>query len=473
MNLSLLDQLRTFDLDALPAAGLATSLERRRLRLYLAMMVGDAAALVAANLVADRVYLGLAYLIRYSFLQLTVPAQLLLPIFLTTALQNGTYSLEALKDWKTAASRVIAALAISAALLNFIIFFVRLKADFSHTTFAITLVLAGAGMLGLRQVSAALVRRRWGPNPINVLIIDDGGPPFDLPHTYRVSAVEQGLNASLDDPHALDLFARCVRNMDQVIVTCPPERRLAWAKVLKGSGVHGEVMSDLMHEIGALGVIRREQIDSTTLLVSAGPLGLRARASKRLFDTGAALAALTVALPVLAISAAAIKLEDGGPVLFRQKRIGRRNQLFSIYKLRTMKVERADGDGRRSASKADDRVTRVGRFLRRTSIDELPQLFNVLRGDMSLVGPRPHAIGSLAGDKLFWEVDQRYWQRHSLRPGLTGLAQVRGFRGATEHETDLVSRLQADLEYINGWNIWRDVRIILATTMVLLHDRAF
>jgi lipopolysaccharide/colanic/teichoic acid biosynthesis glycosyltransferase len=243
--------------------------------------------------------------------------------------------------------------------------------------------------------------------------------------------------------------------------------------VLKGSGVHGEVLSDFMREIGALGVIHRDEAGITTLLVSTGPLGMRARAMKRMLDVGASALALVVALPIVLVAAAAIKLEDGGPILFQQKRVGRRNQLFAIYKLRTMKVERTDGDGKRSASKGDDRVTRIGRFLRASSIDELPQLFNVLKGDMSLVGPRPHAIGSLAGDKLFWEVDQRYWQRHSLRPGLTGLAQVRGFRGATDREADLTSRLQADLEYITGWTIWRDLRILAATTRVLVHDRAF
>jgi lipopolysaccharide/colanic/teichoic acid biosynthesis glycosyltransferase len=100
-------------------------------------------------------------------------------------------------------------------------------------------------------------------------------------------------------------------------------------------------------------------------------------------------------------------------------------------------------------------------------------LFNVLKGEMSLVGPRPHAIGSLAGDKLFWEVDPLYWQRHSLRPGLTGLVQIRGLGGATEQEADLTSRLQADLEYLSGWTIWRDVKILLATSLVMLHDRAF
>jgi lipopolysaccharide/colanic/teichoic acid biosynthesis glycosyltransferase len=100
-------------------------------------------------------------------------------------------------------------------------------------------------------------------------------------------------------------------------------------------------------------------------------------------------------------------------------------------------------------------------------------LINVLRGDMSIAGPRPHALGSLAGTKRFWEVDPRYNQRHSLKPGLTGLAQVRGFRGATDTEADLSGRLQADLEYLDGWTIWRDVQIMFATFTVLIHDRAF
>jgi len=228
-----------------------------------------------------------------------------------------------------------------------------------------------------------------------------------------------------------------------------------------------------MREIGALGVVHRDEIGITTVLVSLGPLGLRSRAMKRLLDLVISLGVLVVVLPILLVAAAAVKLEDGGPILFKQKRVGRRNQLFSIYKLRTMKVERSDDDGNRSASKDDDRVTRIGRFLRRTSVDELPQLFNVLKGEMSLVGPRPHAIGSLAGEKLFWEVDPRYWQRHSLRPGLTGLAQIRGFRGATDLEADLISRLQADLDYISGWTIWRDFGILARTARVLVHDRAF
>lgn len=125
-------------------------------------------------------------------------------------------------------------------------------------------------------------------------------------------------------------------------------------------------------------------------------------------------------------------MEDGGPILFRQRRLGRGNRYFPIYKLRTMRVEGSDAEGSRSTGRDDDRITAIGKFLRRTSMDELAQLVNVLKGEMSIVGPRPHALGSQAGEKLFWQVDNRYWQRHSLRPGITGLAQVRGFRGATD-----------------------------------------
>ena len=144
-----------------------------------------------------------------------------------------------------------------------------------------------------------------------------------------------------------------------------------------------------------------------------------------------------------------------------------------MVKFRSMKVEGSDHAGNRSAARDDDRVTAIGRFIRRTSIDELPQLYNVLVGDMSVVGPRPHALGSQAGAKLFWEVDGAYWSRHSLKPGLTGLAQIRGLRGATDAEADLTDRLGADLEYIRDWNIWRDAWIVVQTLRVLVHPRAY
>src|SRR3546814_20726473 len=117
-----------------------------------------------------------------------------------------------------------------------------------------------------------------------------------------------------------------------------------------------------------------------------------------------------------------------------------------------MRVEATDATGTRSASRDDDRITRVGRFIQKTSIDELPQLFNVLLGEMSLVGPRPHALGSTAGNELFWRVDRQYWHRHALKPGITGLAQIRGFRGATNTKRHIVKRLASALEYPRGWS---------------------
>jgi exopolysaccharide biosynthesis polyprenyl glycosylphosphotransferase len=448
------------------ATGLAPSLERKRLRAYLLQMCVDVALLLGSFFGAGLVYFE-GEPPGHPFLA----AQLMLPLFLTIALHNSTYSLSSLTDWRSASTRMAAAMLIAAALLNFLAFFVKLNALFSRVVFVLGFAVAVGLMTAARWAVARWIRRHWGPNPLNVLQIDAGGPPMRIAYAYRVDASEHGLVPTLDDPHALDRLARYLQNMDQVIVNCPTDMRAAWARVLKGSGVHAEVASAGLHEIGALGVERRGEV--STLLVSTGQLGMRARVAKRLFDIGVSLFALVVLSPVLLIAAVLIKLEDGGPVLFRQRRLGQGNRFFDIYKLRTMRHERGDADGRRSTGRDDERVTRVGRFLRRSSIDELPQLVNVLRGEMSIVGPRPHALGSQAGDKLFWQVDERYWQRHTLRPGITGLAQVRGFRGATETETDLSSRLQADLEYLAGWNIWRDVQIIFATFRVLRHDRAF
>ena len=155
------------------------------------------------------------------------------------------------------------------------------------------------------------------------------------------------------------------------------------------------------------------------------------------------------------------------------QRVGRGSRQFRIYKFRSMSVQGTDHDGAKSAAKDDDRVTRVGRFIRRTSIDELPQLFNVIAGDMSLVGPRPHALGSLAGDDLFWRVDDQYWIRHALKPGLTGLAQVRGHRGATDTLEDLRLRVRSDLEYLTNWSLGLDVLILFQTVRVLVHPKAY
>jgi lipopolysaccharide/colanic/teichoic acid biosynthesis glycosyltransferase len=286
-----------------------------------------------------------------------------------------------------------------------------------------------------------------------------------------IEAAGAGLAPNPYDPLMLHRLGTLLEGADRVVIACPPERRALWALLLKGANVQGEVLAPELEEVGAIGIGQFSK--RTTLAVSCGPLDLRSRALKRALDLAITVPIIVFLAPLLLVVSCAIRLEGGGPVFFVQKRLGRGNKLFSMLKFRSMKADLCDQNGNQSTQRDDDRITRVGKFIRSTSIDELPQLLNVLRGDMSLVGPRPHALGSTAGSKLFWEVDQRYWHRHACKPGITGLAQVRGFRGATHESSDLTNRLRADLEYLAGWSILRDVAILFRTFRVLMHKNAY
>ena len=189
---------------------------------------------------------------------------------------------------------------------------------------------------------------------------------------------------------------------------------------------------------------------------------------KRAEDIFLALLALAVFAVPMVIVAVTIRLDSPGPALFRQRRTGFNNRDFEMLKFRTMQHRFADADGSRQAVHDDPRITRVGFFLRRTSLDELPQIFNALAGDMSIVGPRPHAPGTRVGGRLFDEVVADYASRHRVRPGLTGLAQVRGLRGPTDTEDRLARRIDSDLEYIERWSLWLDLKVLLRTAIVVV-----
>lgn len=444
----------------------AQPLERRRLQSYLALMVGDILAIFAAYCLS-----GYLYLNGTGLDQAALFAQLLLPVFLTVALYNGAYSHATLLSAQMGMLRAMSALAISVGVVVFIAYYTKSSANFSRVMFTVGALLSAVLLCWTRLQMRAVIRWRCGTRVINELLIDDAGPCIDLPGAMRVDAAQFKLVPALDDPLALNRIGTVLRSIDRVVVSCPPERRAAWASLLKGANIDGEVVDDTVAKLGAHGA--RTVGGHGFLRVSIGPLGMRARATKRLFDIAVAGTTLVLLAPLLLIVAAAILIEDGSPVLFVQRRVGRANRFFQMYKFRSMKLGRLDLDGNRSTERGDARITRVGKFIRRTSIDELPQLFNVLRGEMSIVGPRPHALGSQAGEKLFWEVDERYWERHALKPGLTGLAQIRGFRGSTLNEVDLTDRLQADLEYLDGWSLQRDLQIVIGTLGVLVHDQAF
>jgi lipopolysaccharide/colanic/teichoic acid biosynthesis glycosyltransferase len=195
---------------------------------------------------------------------------------------------------------------------------------------------------------------------------------------------------------------------------------------------------------------------------------------KRLLDIIVSGAALVALAPFLATCALLIKLESPGPAIFRQTRWGQGGRLITVYKFRSMFSDKGDSSGVQQTVAGDARITRVGAFLRKTSIDELPQLFNVLKGDMSLVGPRCHAVGMKAAGMLYEELVPHYHWRHLMRPGITGLAQMRGWRGPTDTTTKSRARIAADLRYVENFSLWLDVKIIFGTiTNELFNSSAF
>ena len=189
---------------------------------------------------------------------------------------------------------------------------------------------------------------------------------------------------------------------------------------------------------------------------------------KWLFDKVVALVALILLSPVMIATAIAIKLESPGPVFFIQKRHGFNNELIRIFKFRSMRTDMIDQSASKLVTKNDPRVTKVGKFIRRTSIDELPQLFNVLRGELSIVGPRPHALQAKAENQLYYEAVEGYFARHRVKPGMTGWAQVNGWRGETDTIDKIMQRVNHDLYYIEHWSILLDLYIVLMTPVSLV-----
>src|SRR5690606_25777765 len=201
------------------------------------------------------------------------------------------------------------------------------------------------------------------------------------------------------------------------------------------------------------------------------PLGAWDTLIKTLEDRILAALAILALSPVMALVALAVKLDSRGPVLFKQRRYGFNNELIEVYKFRSMYVDKTDHNAEKLVTRSDPRVTRVGRFIRKTSLDELPQLFNVLKGDLSLVGPRPHPTMAKAADKLYGEVVDGYFARHKVKPGITGWAQINGWRGETDTPEKIQRRVEHDLYYIENWSVMFDLYILAMTPISLLNTR--
>lgn len=429
-------------------------------------VVGDVAAIVLA--------FALGALIRYVN-PVDVQARNLLvvivPAYLIVAVSQHAYVITNLARARDSALKACGALLLSIGLVGLISFLLQTTGDVSRGVFAMGATLAILFVALFRTWLANYPHRVLGQVTTNEVVIQDSVQAKVQPGSILLDAAMDGIALRLDSPAMLDRLGHCLHAADRVIVFCPPERRPLWANALKSSNINGEILTEELNEIGAIGF--GSYNGSMTLTVAAAPLSGSDLILKRVFDLVVASLALVLLTPGMLLVALAIKVDSRGPIFFRQPRIGLGNRVFHMYKFRSMRVAQGDVTGGQSTSRNDSRVTRVGQFIRKTSVDEIPQLFNVLIGDMSIVGPRPHPLESKAEAKLFWDIDRRYWQRHAVKPGMTGLAQIRGFRGATEKEADLTNRLQADLEYVSGWSIWRDMGIIIATFRVLTHSNAY
>ncbi|WP_162854529.1 sugar transferase [Sphingobium estronivorans] len=395
---------------------------------------------------------------------------IVVPLFMAASFYARCYGFEALTSTRRAMGRIVGALIITLAVYTLLLFTFKNAQDISRIAFFLG---AGLSLIFLIAVRLPVIRltRKLGSRFYRRILVVDDTPMKGPPYFEVIDASAQGIAPRLDDPFMLHNFSTLVAGADRIVVSCSAERRAQWAMYLKGTGCWGELLVPEL--IGVSPVNHEADLPVVGVCVSNGPLDLGNRALKRMLDLALTVPAVVLLSPLMILIALWIKIDSRGPILFKQTRMGRSNRLFHVYKFRSMYDESSDHAGVRSASRADDRITRVGRLIRATSIDELPQLFNVIEGDMSLVGPRPHALGSLAGEHLFWHVDERYWLRHTIKPGITGLAQVRGYRGATVRSHDLSQRLQSDLEYVANWSILGDIAILIRTSLVIIHRNAY
>lgn len=454
------------DLETLEQLNRLKGLKSFRSMLSMWSVVGDTACIILGFYAASALYLG-----TVSGDHASNMVAVCVPLFLIFSLNNNAHNTRKVENLWSGVGAATRALIMAAGSLLLIAFFLKVGAEFSRGVFFLGVFFSLSGIAVIRAVTRAVVAQRLKQGIYSILCVYDGVPMGPNPGPGAIDARLMGLHPDLSSAVGINRLGMLAKGMDRVVVHCAPQARQAWAMALKTLDVRCEIVVPELDHFAALSISQRS--GHTSLLLNSGRLAWNHQLVKRGFDLVLSFAIMPLLLPLFALVGLLIKLDSKGPVFFRQERIGLGNRPFMIWKFRTMRTEMCDAIGSRSTSRDDDRITRLGAFLRKTSIDELPQILNVITGDMSLVGPRPHALGSRAEDSLFWDIDHRYWQRHVVKPGLTGLAQIRGFRGATEQKADLTMRLQSDLEYVTTWSLRSDIRILLGTVAVLFHKNAF
>jgi len=377
------------------------------------------------------------------------------------------------------------------ALLALAGFLFKVSEDFSRLWFGAWFVAGFAALMALRLVMAVLIRRwaRNGRMERRAVIVGGGQAAETLIRTVeaqsdndiRICGIFDDRDNSRSPPIVagypklgtiaeLIEFARIAR-IDMLIVSLPLTAESRVLSLLKKLWVlpvdirlsaHSNQLRFRPRSYSYIGAV-------PMLDIFDKPINDWDSVAKRAFDIVFSLLGIIVLSPVMAATAIAIKLDSKGPVLFKQKRHGFNNEVVEVYKFRSMYTDRSDPTARQAVTKGDPRVTRVGRFIRKTSIDELPQFFNALFGSLSLVGPRPHAVAAQTHNLLYNEVVDGYFARHRVKPGVTGWAQINGWRGEMDTDEKIKMRTEYDLHYIENWSLWFDLKILFLTPIRLLN----
>jgi Undecaprenyl-phosphate glucose phosphotransferase len=480
--------------------GSLTALERQALAEHVnSGLLGLGASTISARMAADAVIAldvlcivacSLVSHIAYNVLVQSGPLDLiqnaglgLVAGFLTVLglARTKSYDIDQLLDFNSQIGRIISSWVLSTLALVAVAFTLKISEQFSRGWVLATFFLVPLVLLGERSLIAGLLAR-WmelGYMRRNVAIVGAGplcerlcthlaalGPRsglrvigiFDDRRTRVVDKIE-GFPV-LGTVNDLFAFARSYR-LDEIILALPwsAEARVA-ALVDQLSALPADIR--ICPDFVGLRFFNRpySRVGEIALLqAKSRPIKEWSLILKTLQDYVVAIAGLLLAAPLMAAIAFAIKLDSPGPIFFKQRRRGFNQNMFRVWKFRTMSVLE-DGTEIRQVMRDDQRVTRVGRFLRRTSLDELPQLVNVLQGQMSIVGPRPHAVEH---DDYYETVIARYASRHRVKPGITGWAQVNGYRGETETVDKMAKRIEYDLHYMENWSLTFDLKIIVLT----------
>ncbi|HTJ93735.1 MAG TPA: undecaprenyl-phosphate glucose phosphotransferase [Pararobbsia sp.] len=327
-----------------------------------------------------------------------------------------------------------------------------------------SVAIVGGGPYAKFLIERMKARPDAGFAPILVFDDEDGSYCKDLRDPRRSAQRCADAIAGIPFMRDFDELAALVkrRRIRELWLALPMAREPLIHRILTAFR-HEFVNIRFIPDVSSMTLLNQEMVDLLgvpAINLAASPIGDVRALPKLIFDRIFALAALIVLAPLMFAIAASVKVSSPGPVFFRQRRLGADGNAFEIYKFRTMKVHAETAGTVTQATRHDPRITRVGRLLRRTSLDELPQFINVLKGEMSVVGPRPHA---LEHDDLYKDLVNGYMLRYRIKPGITGWAQVHGFRGETDRIEKMIGRVKLDLYYIRNWTFWFDIKIVVLT----------